>query len=139
MMNTLEIISLPESFRQESRGWSFSPFRGYPLADGLELDWASFHLVSMEPGSIRGNHVHPRVTECLLFLGAPCLLVWQDEGSDLVQQRRIDDHHTVAIIPPRVKHAVQNLSAGPIYLTAFRSRATGSRDEETVATFLINN
>ena len=135
-MNTLEILSLPEGFRQEPRGWSFSPFQETPLKNGLEIDWSSFHLVSMEPGSIRGNHVHPRVTEWLLFLGAPFLLVWQDEGSDLVQQRRVDDHHTLVVIPPRVKHAVQNLSPGPIYLTAFRSRQTAG-DEETVAAPLI--
>ena len=136
-MNTLEIISLPERLRQEPRGWSFFPFQESPLKNGLELDWASFHLVSMEPGSIRGNHVHPRVTEWLLFLGAPFLLVWQDEGSDLLQQRRVADHHTLVIIPPRVKHAVQNLSAGPIYLTAFRSLAPDSSATETLAAPLI--
>ncbi|MCU0577912.1 MAG: cupin domain-containing protein [Desulfobacterota bacterium] len=136
-MNALQLISLPENFRQEPRGWSFSPFRERPWKNGLEIDWASFHLVSLEPGSIRGNHVHPRVTEWLLFLGAPFLLVWQDEGSVLVQQRRIDDHHTLVVIPPRVKHAVQNLSPGPLYLTAFRSLTPGSAKEETVAAPLI--
>jgi oxalate decarboxylase/phosphoglucose isomerase-like protein (cupin superfamily) len=136
-MNTLEIVSLPEGLRQEPRGWSFSPFQESPMNNGLELDWASFHLVSMEPGSIRGNHVHPRVTEWLLFLGAPFLLVWQDEGSELVEKRRVDDHHTLVVIPPRVKHAVQNLSAGPIYLTAFRSKAPDSSETETVAAPLV--
>jgi dTDP-4-dehydrorhamnose 3,5-epimerase-like enzyme len=138
-LNALQLTSLPENFRQDPRGWSFSPFRETPWKNGLEIDWASFHLVSLEPGSIRGNHVHPRVTEWLLFLGAPVLLVWQDEGSDLVQQRRIDDHHTLAVIPPRVKHAVQNLSTGTIYLTAFRSRNKGSAEAETMATPLIKN
>jgi oxalate decarboxylase/phosphoglucose isomerase-like protein (cupin superfamily) len=136
-MNTLKIISLPEGFRQEPRGWSFAPFRESPLQNGLELDWSSFHLVSLEPGSIRGNHVHPRVTEWLLFSGAPLLLVWQDEGSDLVQQESITDHHTLVVIPPRVKHAVQNQSPGTIYLTAFRSRAPGSGAAETVAAPLL--
>jgi oxalate decarboxylase/phosphoglucose isomerase-like protein (cupin superfamily) len=138
-MNTLAIVSLPENFRQEPRGWSFSPFKESPLKNGLELDWSSFHLVSMEPGSIRGNHLHPQVTEWLLFLGAPFLLVWQDEGSDFVQQKRVADHHTLVIIPPGVKHAVQNLSPGPIYLTAFRSQAPDSAGAETVATPLIDH
>jgi dTDP-4-dehydrorhamnose 3,5-epimerase-like enzyme len=136
-MNALQMVSLPERFRLEPRGWTFSPFNESPLAAGWFLDWASFHTVSMKPGSIRGNHVHPRVTEWLLFCGGPFLVVWQNEGSESIQQRRITDPHTFLIIPPRVKHAVQNTGEALLYLVAFRSRAEDPDEPETLATPLI--
>jgi oxalate decarboxylase/phosphoglucose isomerase-like protein (cupin superfamily) len=136
-MNSLQIISLPGRFRQEPRGWTFAPFDESPLAGGLPCDWASFHTVSIKPGSIRGNHVHPQVTEWLLFCGGPFLIVWQDEGSEAVQQKQITDHHTLLVIPPRVKHAVKNTGNEWLYLVAFRSQADGSDEPETLATPLL--
>lgn len=136
-MNTLKIISRPDYFRQEPRGWSFSPFRENPLKDGREIDWASFHTVSMEPGSIRGNHVHLRVTEWLLFCGGPLLLIWQEEGEERIQQKHLEDQSTYLIIPPGVKHAVQNRSQGTIYLVAFRSLISPAPEPETLAAPLL--
>lgn len=136
-MKALQIISLPDHFRLEPRGWTFRPFNESPLATDQPLDWASFHTVSLEPGSIRGNHVHPRVTEWLFFCGGPFLVVWQDEGSEAVQQKQIADHHTFLIIPPRVKHAVKNTGKALLYLVAFRSLAEGAEEPETLATPLI--
>jgi oxalate decarboxylase/phosphoglucose isomerase-like protein (cupin superfamily) len=136
-MNALRIVSLPDRFRLEPRGWTFTPFKESPLANGPPLDWASFHIVSLEPGSVRGNHVHPRVTEWLLFCGGPFLVVWQDEGSKTIQQQQIADQHTYLIIPPRVKHAVKNTGKVLLYLVAFRSRADGAQEPETLATPLI--
>ena len=98
-MKALQIVSLPDRSRLEARGWTFTPFSESPEAAGPPLDWASFHTVSLEPGSVRGNHVHPRVTEWLLFCGGPFLVVWQDEGSETIQQKQITDHHTFLIIP----------------------------------------
>jgi oxalate decarboxylase/phosphoglucose isomerase-like protein (cupin superfamily) len=136
-MNALRIVSLPDRFRLEPRGWAFTPFTESPLTSGMSLDWTSFHTVSLEPGSLRGNHVHPRVTEWLFFCGSPFLIAWQDEGSDTVQQKQIADHHTFLVIPPRVKHAVKNTGNEWLYLVAFRSRTDGSEEPETLATPLI--
>jgi UDP-2-acetamido-2,6-beta-L-arabino-hexul-4-ose reductase len=136
-MNALRIVSLPDRFRLEPRGWTFTPFDESPLAAGLSLDWASLHTVSLEPGSIRGNHVHPRVTEWLLFCGGPFLVVWQDEGAEVVRQKQITDQQTFLVIPPGVKHAVKNTGNTLLYLVAFRSRADGPEEPETMATLLI--
>jgi oxalate decarboxylase/phosphoglucose isomerase-like protein (cupin superfamily) len=136
-MNALRIVSLPDHFHLEPRGWTFTPFTESPEAAGTSLDWASFHTVSLEPGSVRGNHVHPLVTEWLLFCGAPFLVVWQDEGSETIHQKQITDHHTFLIIPPRVKHAVKNTGKALLYLVAFRSRADAPEEPETLAAPLI--
>jgi dTDP-4-dehydrorhamnose 3,5-epimerase-like enzyme len=136
-MNVLKIVSLPESFRQEPRGWFFAPLKNFKMVDQPEVDWTTFHTVSLEPGAIRGNHFHPQVTEWLFFFGGPVLLVWQDEGSEIIQKKLIDDNHTFLIIPPRVKHAVKNESTGTLYLVAFRSPAESSEEPEVLTSMLI--
>jgi len=91
----------------------------------------------MEPGTIRGNHVHPNVTEWLLFCGGPILLVWQDPDSDTTRQTLVDNHHTLVIIPPGVKHAIKNIGEGILYLVAFRSPASSPSEPEALPSILI--
>jgi dTDP-4-dehydrorhamnose 3,5-epimerase-like enzyme len=68
-MHPLKIVSLPENFRYEPRGWSFAPCKIPELIPQINIDWTTFHIVSMESGTIRGNHFHPQVTEWLFFCG----------------------------------------------------------------------
>ncbi len=136
-MPSLKIHSLPENFRQEPRGWAFTPFKHPELSGPIEIDWTSFHTVSMEPGTTRGNHYHPGVTEWLLFCGGPLLLAWQDPGSETIQQRLIDDHHTLLVIPPGVKHTVKNTGNQVLYLVAFRSPSGPSQEPEVLPSFLM--
>ncbi len=137
MMHSIKIRNLSENFHLESRGWSFAPFTDPELIRQIDVDWTSFHTVSMEPGTIRGNHVHPHTTEWLLFCGGPLLLSWQDPDSETVQKIRIEDNHTYVIIPPGIKHAVKNLSDGILYLVAFRSPAPSSEDPEVLSSIII--
>ncbi len=138
VMPSLKIVSLQENFRLEPRGWSFAPFKDLSLIPQIEIDWTTFHTVSMEPGTIRGNHVHPQVTEWLFFCGGPILLAWQDPDSEKVQKSLIANHHTFVIIPPGVKHAAKNESPGALYLVAFRSPAPPSQEPEVLPAILID-
>lgn len=128
-MPSIKIISLSENYRSETRGWSFAPFTDPELIRQINIDWTAFHTVSMEPGTIRGNHVHPNVTEWLLFCGGPILLAWQDPDSDTIEKIRIEDNYTYAIIPPGIKHAIKNLGDDILYLVAFRSPAPSEAPE----------
>jgi dTDP-4-dehydrorhamnose 3,5-epimerase-like enzyme len=136
-MDKLKIYSRPEYFRQEERGWAFTPFKDPDLAGQIEIDWATFHTVSMEPGSIRGNHYHPALTEWLMFCGRPLLLVWQDPDSETIQRRLIDDFHTLVVIPPGVKHTVKNTGGQVLYLVAFRSPPGPGQGPEVLPAILI--
>lgn len=137
-MNSLKIVSRPESFRQEPRGWSFNPFKDFDPSAQIEIDWSTFHTVSMEPKTIRGNHFHPQITEWLFLCGGPILLVWQEVGSVLAQRKLIEDHHTFLIIPPGVKHAVKNESSRTLYLMAFQSPAPSSDGPEILSSILMD-
>jgi oxalate decarboxylase/phosphoglucose isomerase-like protein (cupin superfamily) len=125
-MSSIQILSLPQNFRFEPRGWTFNPFADQDMTGPIEIDWKTFHTVSMEPGTVRGNHVHPQVTEWLLFCGGPKLVSWQDSDSEKMNTIRITNNMTLLIIPPGVKHAVKNVSDQPLYLVTFRSPAPPS-------------
>lgn len=138
-MHSLKLISLPENFRQEPRGFYFAPFKDLELIPQIEIDWTTFHLVSMKPGTVRGNHYHPQVTEWLFFCGGPILLAWQDPDSEVVQKSLIENNHTFAFIPPGVKHAVKNAGNQTFYLIAFRSPAQPSKEPEVLPATLISH
>lgn len=137
-MPSIQIHSLPENFHLEPRGWSFAPLKNPELIDQIDIDWTTFHTVSMEPGTIRGNHFHPRVTEWLFFCGSPLLLAWRDDHSDRNQQMVIERNHTFVVIPPGVRHAVKNTGPGSLYLIAFRSPAQSSTDPEVISSILLD-
>ena len=136
-MPSIKIISLPDNFYSQTRGWSFAPFKNSELIDSIEADWTTFHLVSVEPGTIRGNHFHPQGTEWLFFCGSPLLLVWQESDSEKINQQRITDRHTFAVIPPGIKHAIKNVGAEVLVLVAFRSPSPASGEAETLPSLLI--
>ena len=136
-MPSIKIISLSVNFHQEPRGWSFAPFTDPELIRQIDVDWIAFHTVSMEPGTIRGNHFHPQVTEWLLFCGGPILLAWQDPDSDRTEKIRIEDNHTYVIIPPGIKHAIKNLGDDILYLVAFRSPTPSSGEPEVLPSIII--
>ena len=137
-MHPLKIVSLPENFRYEPRGWSFAPCKIPELIPQINIDWTTFHIVSMEPGTIRGNHFHPQVTEWLFFCGSPILLAWQDPDSETIQKNLITNNHSFAIIPPGVNHAVKNTGNQVVYLIAFRSPAGLSQEPEVLPAILID-
>ena len=136
-MHSIQLINLSENFRLEPRGWSFAPFTDPERIRPIDIDWTSFHTVSMEPGTIRGNHVHPHITEWLLFCGGPILLAWQGLDSDTIQKIRIEDNHTYVLFPPGIKHAIKNLGDGTLYLVAFRSPAPSPEDPEVPPSIVI--
>jgi UDP-2-acetamido-2,6-beta-L-arabino-hexul-4-ose reductase len=136
-MPSIQILSFPQYFRSEPRGWSFTPFADLDLTGKVDIDWTTFHTVSMEPGTVRGNHFHPQVTEWLLFCGGPILLLWQDTDSNEVKKFLINNNQTLVIIPPGVKHAVKNMGEHPLYLIAFRSPAPSSQEPEVLPSLLI--
>jgi dTDP-4-dehydrorhamnose 3,5-epimerase-like enzyme len=136
-MHSIKIISLPQYFRREPKGRSFTPFKDPDLTDKIDIDWTTFHTVSMEPGTIRGNHFHSQATEWLLFCGGPVLLAWQDPDSETIKKFGIKDNETLVIIPPGVKHAVKNVGNQVLYLIAFRSPALSSEEPEVLPSLLI--
>ena len=62
-MKNIELIPLP--VRKDDRGWIINlPF----------IERAYFHIPSLKPKAVRGNHYHEAHTETVIILGGKCLV-----------------------------------------------------------------
>ena len=113
----VEFIDLLTEIWEDSRGFSFYPLKGR-VDDPQSLPGA-FHLVSIAPGEVRGNHLHPDRWEWLYPFHGTGFFMWEPNPGDL-RERLVSGHHLLIRIPPGVAHALQNPGPEPIYLLAWR-------------------
>jgi dTDP-4-dehydrorhamnose 3,5-epimerase-like enzyme len=116
-MTYVKQLELKHGIFKDGRGWTINPFS---IADSSGKSLSDLHLVSMKPGTIRGNHHHPDATEWLLTCGGSASLVWRRVGDDTVNQFLTEGKEPALFeIPPGCEHAIKNLSHDDIYLMAF--------------------
>jgi oxalate decarboxylase/phosphoglucose isomerase-like protein (cupin superfamily) len=109
----------------DPRGWSLDPIRAAGLNGGA---LAGFHLVSLKPGSVRGNHFHTHAREWILVFGGEGRLLLREGESAEPQELGLGGEEPAFFeIPPGVEHAIQNTSRSEMYLLAFYDRS----DSET--------
>lgn len=66
-------------------------------------------LVHLAPGSMGGNHTHPR-TEWFIGIG-DLIFVWLDEnGTQQIEHMHPDGNIILITVPPHLPHAVANVS-----------------------------
>lgn len=119
-------VELRETTWHDHRGWGINPLE----AAGLSREsLGNLHVVSIKPGTIRGNHYHSRATEWMLVCGGPAKVVWRSADDDSIREALVSEAELVLFeIPPNVKHAVINNSKGDIYVLSF----SNSYDRGTV-------
>lgn len=110
----VRVLPLDDALWGDERGWGARPFdaAGPPLS-GV----GGVHLVSLEPGAVRGNHRHPGTREWLLLFGGPVTLAWRSGAGEgrrrfpgvgpVLVEVEADVHHAVRGDAP---HAVHLLS-----------------------------
>ncbi len=122
-MPTLERIDLqPDKIWCDERGWGIEPLQ----AAGLPISrLGNCHVVSLQPGSVRGNHYHTGTTEWLLLCGGKVEIAWRSAGQP--EQTYIEEAAPALLkIPPLVEHAIRNVSSTEIILVSFSEQ--GERD-----------
>ena len=120
-MGNIKRVDLHEYSWSDERGWGLNPLK----AAGLSMDgFGELHVVSMVPGAIRGNHYHSNATEWLLVCGGPAKIAWRSPEDNSICEETICENKPVLFeIPPRIEHAVLNLSSNDIYLVSFSDSA----------------
>ncbi|MDI6852647.1 MAG: cupin domain-containing protein [Deltaproteobacteria bacterium] len=116
-MAAVEFIDLSEEISEDPRGLSFFPFKNRVSRPDVIIP--NFHLVSIQPGQVRGNHVHPGHLEWLYPFHGEGDFIWKTTNGGQAS-RRIAGHRVLIRIPPGIAHAVRNVGAQPIYLLAWR-------------------
>ena len=97
----------------------FSDERGFSFAlEGLPLE--HFHILSLNPGRIRGNHVHD-YGEVICILGgegkAKVCLEHKGQKKEFIIEKKFE----ILEIPPGTRHSIQNIGQNLFYLVCFRS------------------
>ncbi len=112
-MKDIQILNITKCMRKDERGWSISPEHPALLSsDGK----GSFHITSMVPGCVRGNHKHLVTEEWIAVWGANILFAIQREGGEK-HEMHLDSHVAYLIhIPQEVYHAFKNVDQKEGYL-----------------------
>lgn len=128
MKETLEIIRYALSSKDE-RGWVVRPicneFNDFVVRDDDEGlgDVRNLHIVSMVPGSTRGDHFHKHQREFLLIMGGKVELQWQNPGEEEKKKEIMDAHEPILLrVPPNTIHSIKNISNEVLYVVCY-SRA----------------
>ncbi len=99
----------------DERGFSIKPFEGKQLNAVFNI-----HLVSLNPGTTRGNHFHPTQTEYIFVLGKQGKLVTVDSVTDKRSETFINGEKCPRIVvPPQVAHAIKNTGSEQMYLLCY--------------------
>ncbi len=123
-MTEVRFIDLSSVIKADARGMSFFPWPRPLEAPGDLL--ATLHLVSIQPGHTRGNHLHPGHVEMLYPFHGAALLLWEDPPGRL-RERRLTGDRILVRIPPGIPHAVTNPGPEILYLLAWREAAEDGR------------
>jgi len=101
--------------KEDERGFTVKPFEGKELTSIHNI-----HLVSLNPGTVRGNHFHPTQREYIFIMGNKAKLVMVDSANGTRSEKIIDGKGcSLIIVPPKVAHAVKNISNETIYLLCY--------------------
>lgn len=109
--------------RADERGWVVDPI----VPPFPEEHLGQAHIASLEPGSVRGNHVHPGKAEYVFVWGGATELVWKGDDGRVVRERVGPDELVVFEIPAGVAHAVVNVGDERAYLLAYYLGDAGRR------------
>lgn len=93
------------------------------------------HLVTTNPGAVRGNHYHERGTEIAVVVG-PCRVRLRESGA--LRDVEVPPGEAWRFtFPPRVSHAFQNTGTVPMLLVAFNTEAYDAAHPDVVRDVLI--
>jgi len=132
-MNGLTITELNVS--RDARGWNTHPLDESDLSAGR---FANVHIVSMNPGAIRGNHKHIIQTEQVLIIGGPVLFIAVDTETGERFERVFQPSEQLRIAAaPGVAHAFKNIGDGVAYLLCASDLAFDPANPDTLRVELI--
>ena len=130
------IVQVKEiEFYEDDRGWCIRPISDDDIKDGIISD---IHMVSMKPGTIRGNHYHVNKTEHILIIGSTCRVLVVDNNTKEREEKILENNEKdLFVIPPGVTHAIENIGNDVSYLFCFSRVKDGLKDSDVVNNKII--
>ncbi len=103
---------------RDKRGKVFEPLVLSELKSG---NVRNIHIATMQPGAVRGNHMHAEQTERICFSGDIKIVV-QDSGGSR-EKMEFQDYECVRVtISPGIAHAFVNCGDRETFLVCYSDR-----------------
>ena len=116
-MDTIKQVELQKNSWIDERGWGVNPLQALGFSEKIT---GNLHIVSLEPGAVRGNHLHTNATEWILVFGGKASIVWRPKNASSVRQISGGESKPALFeIPSDIEHAVVNDSNVTIYVAVF--------------------
>lgn len=125
-MEKVKIIEM--LLRKDERGWV-----AWPIAEeGLvNHQLRHFHVPSLKPGVVRGNHYHLLTAEYTLILSGPCRAVFEDNDTGEREEVLVEGKSPVLFrTEANVTHAFKNESDKDIYLLCYEKVEGDSKEQD---------
>ncbi len=106
-----------------------------PAVEDTELQHGSvfnLHVATATPGTVRGNHLHPRRTETICVLGGNFLAEFRSQDSENFSMEVPEGQVVAFRIPPGAAHAFKNVGHSMGYLLCYADIPFESTDIEPV-------
>jgi oxalate decarboxylase/phosphoglucose isomerase-like protein (cupin superfamily) len=114
----VEAYVLKEEGDERGRAWQIG--KGVDFLSAIE----DIHLLTLNPGCVRGNHFHRDKREILIVEhDEEWVLLWDDGLEGEPQERRFEKAGVVTVlVPPGCAHAVENRGGGLMRIVAISDR-----------------
>lgn len=127
MNSELKIIDISANYRSDERGWSISPLTAELSQISPE---GNFHITSITPGSVRGNHKHLLTDEWIVVWGGG-LFAWGTE-EEVHQVAFAKGTAHLIFVPRGIYHSFKNTGTHDIFLFSYFVLKPGDYEKEIV-------
>lgn len=120
---------------KDFRGWVANPIKKTALSS---KEFGHIHIVSLEPGTLRGNHYHNIQNEWAIVFGGKYLFAWLDKDKNEIIEEIIEEDNFITFeIPSSIPHVFKNIDQKTIYLMAYYDQEFDPKNPDTVKHNLI--
>jgi len=128
-MRSMEKVKLIEmTVKKDERGWVAWPIAN---ADLENCQLSNFHVPSLKPGVVRGNHYHLHTVEYTLILSGPCRAVFEDNATGEREEVWVEGKSPVLFkTEASVTHAFKNESDNDLHLLCYEKREGDRTDQD---------
>jgi oxalate decarboxylase/phosphoglucose isomerase-like protein (cupin superfamily) len=119
MADRLEVHVLADEGDERGRAWQLGA-----AGTGFLRAVEDVHVMTLEPGFVRGNHFHQEKREILIVEhDGEWALYWDDGPAEAPQERVFERAGAVTVlVPPGSAHAIENRGGGTMRLVSISDR-----------------
>jgi UDP-2-acetamido-2,6-beta-L-arabino-hexul-4-ose reductase len=117
--------------KTDERGWLIE----FIHLSEVKKKTGQLYIVTLKPGSVRGNHYHKRKTEWFGVIKGKALFVFEDiktkEKEEITLDEGTEEKTKAIFIPENIVHAIKNTGDKEAIVVAFIDEEFDEKDPDT--------